>query len=274
MKTHIISCVIPTFNSSKTIEATLLSLKTQRGTDVKIMVADSGSTDDTLEICHRWNVPTIYVPPGNMYQAINAGLCKMETEWIFYLNSDDIVFNDSLARLINLGISQNADICYGDCDYIDEVGRFLYSFRSAAPLDLLHLFRCQRMGFAQQTAIYRRSIFEELNGFDESLRFRADADFFIRAVLACKKFVRLSSPAVACFRLHQGQFSNQGLIDTELEAKRIFGRAELNPSIRDRLTLLHWQFQNGPHYMIRILRESALSGRVRMPRSIELYDHI
>ena len=273
MNPELISCVVPTLNSSATIEATLLCLKNQIGVKVGLLVADSGSTDSTLEICQRLEVPTIYIPPGNMYRAINAGLRQMSSEWIFYLNSDDLIFTDSLARLIDQGTSKLADVCYGDCDYIDHIGRFIYSFRSAAPTDLLPLFRRQRMGFAQQTAIYRRKLFDEMNGFDESLRFRADADFFIRALLNGKRFSRLPGPSLACFRLHSRQFSSQGFLETQTEARRIFGRSELHPRIGDQLVLARWQFSNIPHYLIRFLRESTLSRRLRLPRTIEPYDH-
>lgn len=273
MNPGLISCVVPTLNSSATIEATLLCLKNQVRVKVELLVADSGSTDGTLEICQKLEVPTIYVSAGNMYSAVNAGLRQTNSEWIFYLNSDDLMFTDSLARLIDQGTSEMADVCYGNCDYIDHIGRFVYSFQSAAPTDLLPLFRRQRMGFAQQTAIYRRKLYDELDGFDESFRFRADADFFIRALLKEKQFSRVSGPSLACFRLHSGQFSNQGLAETLTEAQRIFGRSELRPRNTDRLILAKWQSSNIPHYLIRFLRESTLSHRLRLPRTIEAYDH-
>lgn len=273
MKNKSITCVVPTLNSAKTLEPTLLSLNNQVGVDIEVTVVDSGSTDGTLDICQRWNIQVIYAPPGNMYRAINSGIQRSNSEWVCYLNSDDLVFIDSLARLIDSGTTHNADICYGDCDYIDDVGRFVYSFCSAYPNELLPLFRCKQMGFAQQTAIYRRSLFNDLNGFDESFYFRADADFFIRALLAGRRAIRLPAPSVACFRLHSGQFSNQGLIETELEAGRIFGRAELKPSLYDQLIHTYWKLRNTPHYLIRILRESTLSHRIRLPRAIESYDH-
>lgn len=271
MDNPLISCVVPTLNSEATLDATLHSLRSQRGVRLEILVADSGSSDGTLAICRRWDVPTIFVPPGNMYRAINAGLRQMRGDWFFYLNSDDLIFEDGLARLIDAG--HEADVCYGNCDYLDLAGRFVYSFSAAKPDDLLPLFRLRRMGFAQQTAIYRRSVFNELIGFDETLRFRADADFFIRALLNGKKFTKLNGPSVACFRLHGNQFSNRGLQETEAEAERIFKRPELRPGFRDRAKTIEWQVRNIPHYLIRILRESTLSNRLRLPRAIEPYTH-
>lgn len=273
MNQPFISCVVPTLNSAETLDTTLLSLRSQKKFKPAIIVADSGSTDGTSDICRRWEVPTIYVPPGNMYRAINDGLQQFNSEWVAYLNSDDWIYQNSFERLIAEGERTKAAVVYGNCDYTDAQGRFIYSFAAAEPDQLLPLFRLCRMGFAQQSAIFRRSLFEELSGFDESLLYRADADFYIRGLLAKKLFAKIAGPSVACFRLHAKQYSNQGIKQTETEANRIFGRDELRSSLNDRLTLAAWQFRNLPHYTIRILRESLLSNRLRLPRTIETYDH-
>jgi hypothetical protein len=41
----------------------------------------------------------------------------------------------------------------------------------------------------------------------------------------------------------------------------------------DWLSLVSWRCRNLPHYAIRVLRESLLSRRPRLPRAIETYTH-
>ena len=53
-----------TLNSAPTLEFTLLSLLSQRDIPIEVIVADSGSSDGTLEICRRWSVKIIYAEPG------------------------------------------------------------------------------------------------------------------------------------------------------------------------------------------------------------------
>ncbi len=269
----LISCVVPTLNSAATLDATLLSLRTQHNVSLELIVADSDSTDGTLQICRRWEAPTVYVPPGNMYRAINTGLRQSGGEWCAYLNSDDWLYPDSFARLIALGEKTGADAVYGNCDYTDEQGRFIYSFAAARPTELLPLFRLRQMGFAQPAAIFRRTLYERLNGFDESLVYRADADFFIRGLLMKKSFAHLDGPPVACFRLHSRQLSNRSNQLTQIEANRIFGGEELQARVSDQLASTTWRVRNLSHYAIRILRESLLSSRFRLPRTIETYLH-
>ncbi len=266
-------CVVPTLNSAATLDMTLLSLHSQHQLNVKVVVADSGSTDGTLDICKRWQTPVIYVPPGNMYRAINTGLRGNDSEWLAYLNSDDWIYPDSFARLTAYGDAANADVVYGNCDYTDGQGRFVYSLAAAQPSHLLPLFRKRCMGFAQQAAIFRRRIFEQLSGFDESFVYRGDGDFYVRALLAGLSFSRVEGPSVACFRLHEKQFSNRGLELTEKEADRIFNQPKMKASLGDELIFAKWRMNNLPHYLIRIVRESLLTNRLRFPRSIETYSH-
>src|ERR1700676_1116984 len=105
-----IGVVVPTLNSSATLMWTLCALPSQKDVTLEIIVADSGSEDGTLDICTSWDVPTIYVPPGNMYRAINVGLRLMHADWFTYLNSDDLVYPHSYARLLTLGEEKRASL--------------------------------------------------------------------------------------------------------------------------------------------------------------------
>jgi glycosyltransferase involved in cell wall biosynthesis len=59
-KTLSISYVVPTLNSAATLDMTLYALRSQKDVEVNIIVVDSGSTDETLDICKRWDVKTLY----------------------------------------------------------------------------------------------------------------------------------------------------------------------------------------------------------------------
>jgi len=263
-----IAGVIPTLDSAATLDATLLSLRNQDGVTPQLVAADSGSTDATLEICARWNLPVIQVERGNMYRAVNAGLRGFATEWVFYLNSDDVLYGDALARLIETGERENADLVYGECDYIDERGRFLRSFSAAKPAELLPLFRAGILGFAQPAAIFRRRTFEALGGFDEQFRLSADADFFQRIVLSGARVALTAGAPVAAFRVHERQLSTTRAALMEDEKRAIRKRAGGAP-FGGRVAAWRWKLANLPHYAVRVLRASLMSGRVRMPRSLE-----
>lgn len=261
-----ISYVIPTLNSAATLDMTLLSLRSQQNVEVNIIVVDSGSKDTTLDICKHWQVKTMYSEPGNMYRAINTGLRECNTEWLGYINSDDWLYPDSVARLIDQGESTDADVVYGKCDYTDGYGRFIYSLEAVQPNQLLSIFRIGAFGFAQQTAIFRRQCYQKLNGFDEDYFLSSDADFYLRALLLNSKFSSLSKNSVACFRIHENQLTNQKREAMELEKLKIY--LSVKPThLKDWMIFVQWKLNNLPHYAIRFLRQSLLSGRMKITRS-------
>ena len=267
-----ISVVVATLNSAKTLDWTLLSLLKQRDCSVHTNVIDGGSTDETINICKKWNVRANYLPPGNMYQAINEGFVNCHSTWYAYLNSDDWIYPASFARLISLGEATGADIVYGDCDYNDSSGRFLYSFAAANPSQLTSLFRMGVLGFAQPAAIFRKKIYEQLNGFNEYYRLSADYDFYFRAALAGAHIERLRGPSVACFRLHKHQLSRTQATAMQLERRDICGKLAGRMKLVDLLRFGLWRMANLPHYILRFLRVSIISNRIKITKSIDEYE--
>ena len=250
-----ISVVVPTLNSGKTLEWTLLALLKQEDCHVHIMVVDSGSKDATLDICQRFGVPVIYAAPGNMYHAINVGLRTASSEWCTYLNSDDIVYSDAYERLIKLGESQDACVVYGDVDFMDAQMRFLYR-KYAPPVSLAQqlLTGAGILPFAQPSAIFRKSLFDRLNGFDERYRNIADYDFFLRASRENARFAYSKGTTVSAFRVHSNQLSHREGSVVKQEKQACYAEAGISRrSIRGIAAHWLWRVQNALSYMARIM---------------------
>ncbi|MEM1255555.1 MAG: glycosyltransferase [Cyanobacteria bacterium P01_H01_bin.21] len=269
-----ISYVVPTLNSEKTLDQTLLSLNSQVGIDVDVTVVDSGSTDGTLDICERWGIKVIYAKPGNMYYAINVGLSESDSEWVAYINSDDYLYADSILRLINNGDRNCSDVVYGNCDYVDCYGRFMYAFNPPNPRWLKSICRTGGMGFAQQTSIFRNSLYKKLNGFDENYRFVADRDFYVRALMSGASFSYLRGPSLACFRLHNNQFSQQSHDLMSEEGQKIMSSLVNECSILDSGVRFIWRMSNFQNYALRIIRQSLLADRWQINKSMHSGIHI
>lgn len=267
-----VSYVVPTLNSSKTLDYTLLSLVKQIGVNVEIIVVDSDSTDETLDICQKWGVKVLYAKPGNMYHAINVGLSQCTSEWIGYLNSDDYLYPDSILRLINLANTKQADLVYGNCDYVDVHGRFMYSFSPPEPKHLMSFCRTGSIGFAQQTSIFKNSLYKSINGFDDSYQLVADRDFFIRALTSNASFSILRGPSIACFRLHDNQFSQSRKSLMIEESKKIIDNLE-DRKFSDIAVRFMWKIKNIPNFVIRIARQSLLAQKVVIHQSMHSGSH-
>jgi glycosyltransferase involved in cell wall biosynthesis len=250
-----IGVVVPTYNSSATLAWTLCALRSQRDVTLEIVVADSGSEDGTLDICKSWNVRSIYVPPGNMYCAVNTGLRQMDADWFTYLNSDDLVYPHSYSRLLTLGERKQVSLVYGDSDFVDYEGRFLFAVKSPRPSRISGLLRHSIVGFAQPAAIFRARAFQELGGFDEQYRHIADYDFFFRLIHSGHPLAKLEQPTVAAFRLHASQLSMREapVVRDELRLFRRAASVRMSPgSLFD---VFCWRMQNCSNYLWRVMHQ-------------------
>ena len=259
-----LTVVVPTLNSAATLDWTLASLTTA---GVRVIVADSYSKDNTLEICRQWNVETISVPAGNMYRAINAGLRLADTEWLAYVNSDDWVFTSSWVRMIAMARGSQADIVYGSADFVDGSGRFLFCTRPVSGAAMPRLLRAGIFALCQPSAIFRRATFEKLGGFDERYRSAADFDFFCRAAIMGLGFSRFSGQPVAAFRLHGAQISAQHPDWDRSERTAMKERLQAGSSWPGRFQFLLWRLSNIPWYAARALRAYELSGKLTLQKS-------
>jgi glycosyltransferase involved in cell wall biosynthesis len=197
-----LAVVTPTLNCCKTLQDTIRSVS---GVGALHLIVDSGSTDGTCELAFAHGIKVILFPKGNMYAAINAGLSGQNADWLTYLNGDDLIYSDAILDAL-ARVGDDVDVVYGDIDYIDAAGRFLFSWRSPPAILLARFMRCYS-AVPQQGTIFRRRVFEKLGGFDTSFRYSADYDFWARALDAGFVFQKYTSRSLATFRLMPTQLS-------------------------------------------------------------------
>ncbi len=100
----VVSVVIITKNEGHIIGKTLQSLQ---GVTDDIIIVDSGSTDNTLEICRQFNA-TVLKPGWNGYGPNkNKGIDAAKHDWILNLDADEVI--DETARQSLLALSPAND---------------------------------------------------------------------------------------------------------------------------------------------------------------------
>ncbi|MBF7049630.1 glycosyltransferase family 2 protein [Campylobacter volucris] len=92
-----ISFVILTFNSQKYLYQVLESIKFAN----EIIIIDNGSTDKTLQIAKQFNNTNIYTQEWLGFGAQKQfGVDKTTNEWVFVLDSDEIITDDLKNEII------------------------------------------------------------------------------------------------------------------------------------------------------------------------------
>jgi glycosyltransferase involved in cell wall biosynthesis len=259
---------IPTLNCIETIRDTVESLRRLRDRGARVVVADSFSTDGTYEYARGAVDAVLQVPKGNLYAAVNAVLEGMDTEWMTFINGDDVLYSGAVGQALEQWSSQ-ADLIYGNTDFVDIDGRFLHSWSTPPPNDFIPMAANHVMPIMQPGTFFRKEVFKKLKGFDTTFRHSADFDFFLRAKIAGFRFRKHPGSSTSAFRLHGKQFSQTAAKDQLSEALVLVERQNLRiPFIRRKMAMFRYKLRNSENYLIRMLRYRSLMGRYLLPRSV------
>lgn len=259
---------IPTLNCIETLRDTVASLHRLREHGARVVVADSYSTDGTYEYAKGAVDEVIQVPKGNLYVAVNAVLQGMDAEWLTYINGDDLLYAGAIEKALEQWSSQ-ADLIYGNTDFVDIDGRFLHCWHAPPPEDFVNLAVNLLSPIMQPGTFYRAEMFKKLGGFDTTFRHSADFDFFLRAKIAGFRFKKCQGMSMSAFRLHGKQFSQSAAKDQFAEARAFVDRQHLSVSLLSRkMALFRCRLRNWDNYLIRVLRYHSLMCRFQLPRSV------
>jgi glycosyltransferase involved in cell wall biosynthesis len=197
MGTPTLSVVIPTYQRAELLRRSISSVTSQGDDFLEIIVADDASPDDTQQVLAalRSEEPRLRhvrrsVNGGNAATR-NAGVAEAQGEWVTFLDDDDEMLPGFLAAMRSAlatappnvgfawcGVQWANDSGNGDERILrEEVWNPEFGSREAAYQGFL---RHRRIGTNCGLTI-RRSAFQELGGFDETLRAAVDTDLLIRA---------------------------------------------------------------------------------------------
>ncbi|MBU1032025.1 glycosyltransferase family 2 protein [Patescibacteria group bacterium] len=96
-----INIVIVTFNSKRTLELTLSSIRKQNypQINIEIMIIDGGSTDKTKEIAKKYNCKIIDKPNTEVIYRKHLGFIKSSGKYLVYLDGDESLENPQSLKM-------------------------------------------------------------------------------------------------------------------------------------------------------------------------------
>lgn len=98
--------VILTKNEEKNLEILLGFLNDYK---IKILIVDSGSTDNTLEICKKYEVEVLFNRFKDFSSQRNYALNVVKTDWVLFLDADELLSKDLINWLFNYFDENNKD---------------------------------------------------------------------------------------------------------------------------------------------------------------------
>ncbi len=210
-----ITVVIPAFNCEGYIREAMGSVCRQSVDGFEIVVVDDGSRDGTLGILkemgsgHAMRILT--QSNQGPAAAMNAGIGAASGDWIVVMHGDDVMKPDRLKVLAEAMESVPADvgIISAAVELVSEDGRSLGRARPELPRNPFYLGDDDTnfiVGGLYHTAL-RRSMLEQVGGYDASCRLNEDVELYNRCVEAGYGVLVLDECLME-YRIHGGAASS------------------------------------------------------------------
>jgi glycosyltransferase involved in cell wall biosynthesis len=220
-----ISLIIGTYNRSAKIADTIQSALDQNRPADEIIVVDDGSTDDTAAFIRK-NFPSVQVVTkrnGGTSSARNFGAANTKGDWLVFLDHDDLLLPNALVELQRLSeLWPQADALYCDHELHDCTTGTLHKNHHSTFPQFRRLFEISSLEQREQTRLYgrelfstllqgnllqqpwmiRASAFQDLGGFDKTIRYCEDWDMYLRVTRAHQ--VAMSDEVISIHRI-EGQ---------------------------------------------------------------------
>lgn len=131
MQNKMVSIILPVFNAERFLSQCLDSILRQTYQDWELIAVDDGSKDRCLEILKSYEkrddrIHIISKKNEGVSIARNVALSQVRGEYIYFVDSDDIVMQDALSILIRTLESNNATFVKSDFLPINEHGKQLF----------------------------------------------------------------------------------------------------------------------------------------------------
>lgn len=180
-----VSVVIPVYNSGASAVLAIESVLSQVHQCVEIIVVDDGSTDRSADLIRRHflnqsqRIQIQSIKNRGAAGARNFGISKATSDWIAFLDSDDIWFPAKLATQVT---ELERDPTISLIGTLTNMRGF--HIAQLAPLQRLTVIPLRTLLFKNyfqtSTVVIRRAVIEELGGFPEGRRFAEEGDLFMR----------------------------------------------------------------------------------------------
>jgi glycosyltransferase involved in cell wall biosynthesis len=188
----LISVLIPCFNAERWIAHAIDSALAQTWTDKEVIVADDGSTDQSVDIIRKYGDRIRFeaAPHAGANPARNRLLTLSKGEWLQYLDADDYLLPEKIsAQATFLAAHPDADIVFGPVT-------LEFATDGAARRELLPIpephdpWILLARWFLPQTGspLWRKAAIVEAGGWKDDQPACQEHELYLRLLMAGKRF--------------------------------------------------------------------------------------
>lgn len=198
-----ISVVIPTYNRSSSVASAGDSVRSQILVEPSIIIADDGSTDQTHELLKRMYKSYKRITylsgehTGGPAAPRNRGIRAAHTEWIAFLDSDDIWLRDKITKQIKYAYLNGYDMVCTNAYRIIGKKKTLFFPPTMKNGQLFFNDLLADNKVICSTVLVKKSVIDDVGGFPEEMKYNAIEDYLVWLKIATKYRIGfLSEPLI------------------------------------------------------------------------------
>lgn len=207
---ELVSVIVITYNSSKTVVETLDSIKNQTYPNVEIVISDDGSKDDTIEVVEKWiadndGVNAVIVKaernqgvPAN----VNKGVRKCSGNLFKIIAGDDALVENAIERFYDeYKKNDEKTIVYAKTILFGDVGQKVIDFHETSYEKMksenqYHELLKGNIISAPSVGFLSKKMLDEVGYYDERFRLMEDYPMFIKLCSFGYTFKLIDEPLV------------------------------------------------------------------------------
>lgn len=221
MQKGLVSVIIPNYNYARYVGGAIDSALAQTYPDVEVIVVDDGSTDATKDVLINYGngITTVSQQNQGVAAARNNGVAASSGEFIAFLDADDEWLPEKVEKQVAMLRSDpSLGLVHVGVEEIDPDSNVLRDRLEGASGDATHeLLMIGGRGIlgGGSGLMVRRTVFDEIGGFDVRLSTSADWDFFYQ--IARRHPVGFVSEVLLKYRVHTANMSaNVGVMEHDM----------------------------------------------------------
>ena len=182
---ELISIIVPVYNVAEYLTRCLDSILAQTYRNIEIIAVNDGSTDSSGDILDAYsskyrNIKVIHQKNAGVSMARMRGIDESNGVWIGFVDADDYIEPEMYETLYSNAIKHNADIshCGHKLIHLDGNIHYFYNtkkcYEHSKESGLTELLSGTYVEPALWTKLFRKSLFENVENFDYSIKFNED----------------------------------------------------------------------------------------------------
>ncbi len=171
----IISVIMSVYNDSNNLESSISSILNQDFQDFEFLIMNDGSTDNTENILNKFSKDKrikIFKNKKNLglTKSLNLLLTESKGPYIARQDSDDLSVSERFAKQLNFIESNNLDLC-GSRAIIKGTTKVTPNRSYYLPLNISLKIKNP---FIHGSLIFKKSVVEKINNYDERFKYSQD----------------------------------------------------------------------------------------------------